>query len=128
MRGGEAPRWFSRRILAVTGLVAYALTLSLPAHAVAAGYWGPGFRICHSFVDRRGSIYVSARHVSCRKAVRVEREYWLAPKRRKELVGPDEYNGYVRLKRFPGWRCTSGAGAGGCRKGRHEAVYNTFYP
>jgi hypothetical protein len=114
--------------LAVVGLVACALTLSFSAYAVAAGYWGPGYHICHSFGDQSGSIYVSAKHVSCRKAVRVEKEYWLAPKSRKELVGPDEYNGYVRLKRFPGWRCTSGAGAGGCRKGRQEAAYNTFYP
>ncbi len=84
----------------------------------------PRYRHCGSF-QARYRIHVLARHVSCRKARRVQREYWLAPESEKELVGPDEYNGYVRLKRFPGWRCTSGARAGACVKGRKEASYFT---
>lgn len=87
---------------------------------VAAGY-----KRCGSF-HARYTIHVVARHVSCRTALRVQKEYWLAPESEKELVGPDEYNGYVRLKRFPGWRCTSGAMAGACVKGRKEAAYSTY--
>lgn len=98
------------------------------ANSRAAGYFGPEFRICHSFKAGRETIYVSAEHMPCRKAIRVEKEYWLAPESEKELVGANEYIGYVRLKRFPGWHCNSGAGAGGCHKGRADAAYNTFYP
>jgi hypothetical protein len=102
-------------------LVFGALTVS-PAAAFTAP---PGYRNCGSF-QARYTIHVFAKHVSCRKARRLQKEYWLAPESEKELVGPDEYNGYVRLKRFPGWRCTSGAMAGGCRKGRKEAGYSTY--
>jgi hypothetical protein len=86
----------------------------------------PGYKLCGTFTVRGGPIHVDAKHVSCRLAMKIQKEYWLAPEREKELVGPDEYNGYVRLKRFPGWRCTSGAGAGDCVKGRKEAGYTTF--
>lgn len=87
----------------------------------------PGFKHCGSFkVGPDMTIHVQAQHVSCRLAMKVQREYWLSPEDEKELVGPDEYNGYVRLKRFPGWRCTSGAGAGNCAKGRRDAFYSTF--
>lgn len=119
-----------RRILAIGGgSLLFAVALLFPGVASGAGYWGPGFRICRHFKDGAGAIYVSAQHLPCGKAERIAKEYWLAPPSRKELVGPDEYNGYVRLKRFPGWRCTQGAGgAGGCHKGRRVAAYNTFYP
>ncbi|MBS1862867.1 MAG: hypothetical protein JSS68_14280 [Actinobacteria bacterium] len=90
------------------------------AFTVPAGYKG-----CGSF-QARYTIHVVAKHVSCRTAMKVQKEYWLAPESEKELVGPDEYNGYVRLKRFPGWRCTSGAMAGACVKGRKEAAYSTY--
>jgi hypothetical protein len=86
----------------------------------------PGFKRCGTFKDGALEIHVEAEHVSCRMAMKVQREYWLAPESEKELVGPDEYNGYVRLKRFPGWRCTSGAGAGNCAKGRKDAFYSTL--
>jgi hypothetical protein len=99
--------------------------LSLPRQGMA--YPGmPGFKRCGTFDTGQLHIHVSAKHVSCRMAMKVQKEYWLAPESEKELVGPDEYNGYVRLKRFPGWRCTSGAGAGNCAKGRKDAFYSTF--
>jgi hypothetical protein len=94
----------------------------------ATGYWGSGYQVCKSFQAGGATIYVSAKHLRCKKAGKVLREYFLAPESQKEVVGPGAYNGYVRLKRFPGWRCTSGAGAGGCRKGRKMAAYNTFHP
>lgn len=117
-RGGVLVLW-----LALCGL---ALVLLGPISESSATSW-PGYRKCGSF-PARYRVHVFARHVSCRKATQVEKEYWLAPESEKELVGPDPYNGYVRLKRFPGWRCTSGAMAGGCRKGRKEAAYSTYNP
>jgi hypothetical protein len=85
----------------------------------------PGYKGCGSF-QARYTIHVFVKHASCRMALRVQEEYWLAPESEKELVGPNEYNGYVRLKRFPGWHCTSGAMAGACVKGRKEAAYSTY--
>ncbi len=107
--------------------VAFALVM-LGAFPGVGGAWQvpAGYKRCSTFTVRGGPIHVDARHLSCRKAMRIQKEYWLAPESEKELVGPNEYNGYVRLKRFPGWRCTSGAGAGDCVKGRMEAGYTTF--
>jgi len=85
-----------------------------------------GFKRCGTFKAQGMHIHVQAKHVSCRMAMKIQKEYWLAPESEKELVGPDEYNGYVTLKRFPGWRCTSGAGAGNCAKGRKDAFYSTL--
>jgi hypothetical protein len=114
----------SRRAAAVAVLLVLFVAACLPqagdAFTVPAGYKG-----CGSF-KARYTIHVFVKHVSCRIALRVQKEYWLAPEDEKELVGPDEYNGYVRLKRFPGWRCTSGAMAGACAKGRKEAAYSTY--
>jgi hypothetical protein len=105
-------------------LVCVGVLLAFPgrgdAFTVPAGYKG-----CGSF-QARYTIHVYVKHVSCRTALRVQKKYWLAPESEKELVGPDEYNGYVRLKRFPGWHCTSGAMAGACVKGREEAAYSTY--
>lgn len=113
-------------LIAVLGLLLLTGLIAFPGQGGAAPAM-PGFRRCGSFKAQRVlTIHVQATHVSCRMAMKVQREYWLGPENEKELVGPDEYNGYVRLKRFPGWRCTSGAGAGNCAKGRKDAFYSTF--
>jgi hypothetical protein len=78
---------------------------------------------CGSFDSNGASIYVSAYGISCHLALALQKAYFLAPEDEKELVGPDDYHGYVRLKQFPGWRCTSGAMAGGCHKGQLVAGY-----
>jgi hypothetical protein len=123
-KGVLAGRAGGTRVACLLALVVFAAALCFPrpgaAFTVPAGYKG-----CGSF-QARYIIHVYAKHVSCRKARRVQKEYWLAPESKKELVGPDEYNGYVRLKRFPGWHCTSGAMAGACVKGRREAGYSTY--
>ena len=121
------------RGLVLLGICVCAAAIALLAvrapSSTADGYWGTGYRVCKAVRDTDGEkIYVSAKHVSCRKARRIIAEYYLAPESEKELVGPDSYNGYVKLKRFPGWKCTSGASAGGCRKGRKMAAYNFFHP
>jgi hypothetical protein len=78
---------------------------------------------CGSFSAGNGSIYVAAEGITCKLALELQETYWLAPEDEKDLIGPDEYNGYVRLKKFPGWHCTSGALAGGCHKGQLDAGY-----
>jgi hypothetical protein len=91
--------------------------------ATSASDWGPGFKACGSF-HAEYKIQVFAKDVSCAKARRIQKEYWLAPKSRTveiiPKVGPPE----VRLKRFPGWRCFSGTGGGTCTKGDKVAAYS----
>lgn len=130
----ERSRWSQRCVspIGIGGMCAAALALcALGLSVLGAGSApadsSPRYRRCGSF-QAKYLIHVLAHRVSCKKARRIQKEYWLAPKSELELVGPDEYNGYVRLKRFPGWRCTSGAMGGGCRKGRREAGYTTYTP
>lgn len=106
-------------ILAMTML----LTLtSVATVARAATPFGPGFRSCGSF-KAQYVIHVYASHIPCRKATRIQKEYWLAPEIRTEEIRSGPYKGYVRLKRFPGWRCSSGTGGGNCTKGKADAAY-----
>jgi hypothetical protein len=95
--------------------------------ANGAGYWGQGYRICRSLSVESGPLYVSAKNVRCRKAVRIIREWWKGPDSRQTFV-EDSTGGHVLLDRFPGWVCADGASAGGCHKGNRHAVYNFFEP
>lgn len=73
-----------------------------------AGYW----------------IDVYAANMSCTKAFQIQKEYWLGPKSRKRVFhGGTGAMGYVLLKRYPGWKCTSGSGGGACTKGNKSAGY-----
>jgi hypothetical protein len=101
--------------LLATGSVAFPVS--------AAGPYGPSYKYCGSF-KARYHIRVYATHLSCRKALRIQKEYWLGPRRRQVVVnGGSGAAGYVLLKRYPGWRCGSGSGGGQCSKGRSSAAY-----
>lgn len=83
----------------------------------------PATAFCSSF-QAGYRIRVYETHMSCRKAVSIQKEYWLGPKRRKIVVnGGAGAAGYVLLKRFSGWRCGSGSGGGECAKGGKVAAY-----
>lgn len=73
-------------------------------------------------LDRR--TWVGVKKVHCPKAKRILR-YWTA-------YGPGViwHSGgdYYTLRRYPGWRCASGALSGVCSKGRRKAEYNTYGP
>jgi hypothetical protein len=107
-------------LLILLGLVA---SSGVTSSASAAGPYGPGYKYCGSF--KAGyHIRVYATHLSCRKAVDIQKEYWLGPRHRKVVVnGGSGAFGYVLLKRYPGWRCGSGAGGGQCTKGKASAAY-----
>lgn len=83
------------------------------------------YKECGSF---RASyrILVSARGMPCKTAVKILREYWLGPASRHRIVnGGHGAGGYILLKRYPGWKCYSGQGAGHCVKGSKDATYET---
>jgi hypothetical protein len=108
-----------------TVVCALALIVVLGAVAgAAAGRWDlPGTRKCGTFRSTY-VIHVYAKHTTCSVARRIQREYWLAPKSRVvEHWHGNEANSWVTLKRYPGWKCTSGSGGGLCRKGRKWAAY-----
>lgn len=101
------------------------VALALVATASANSYWGPGYKSCGSFKTDMYTIRVSAKKLTCRKARAIQKELWLGPDSRKVIVnGGSGASGYVKLKRYPGYRCTSGAGAGMCKKGRKAAAYD----
>jgi hypothetical protein len=69
-------------------------------------------------------VQISADHMSCRAAKRIQKYWW--------RNGPGVHwhkkdTDWWTLRRYPGWRCFQGAGAGGCSKGKKVAGYSTFY-
>jgi hypothetical protein len=123
-RARSAPRWAA---LALALLAFLALPIA-GAGATSVDYpFGPDFRHCGPV--RGGdsfAIHVSAKKLACPRAKRVVREFYFGTERRKRHHGPENYNGWWTLKRFPGWRCTEGTGGGGCRKRGHEAAFSTL--
>jgi len=94
-----------------------------PAQATPNYDW-PGMKKCGTFKAEDYRIWVYAKHVSCRKARRIQKEYWIAPDSRKVIHnGGSGADGWVKLKRYPGWRCGSGAGGGDCVRGNKYAGY-----
>lgn len=113
-----------RRIGGTATLVVASYLALAGVAAATPGYDWPGMTKCGSF-EASYRIYVYANDdLRCRKARRIMRELWFGPERRKVRVnGGTGADGYVRLKRYPGWRCTSGAGGGACERGRKVAGY-----
>lgn len=114
----------TRRVLAVVAIAASTLALGVAATPAAdPNAFGPAYKYCKSF-QAEYRIHVYAKRVTCRRARQIQREYWLGPRSRKIIRnGGSGANGYVLLKRFPGWGCGSGAGGGACTKGKASAAY-----
>ena len=110
----------------VAGLAAAAIALAAvatPAQATPNYDW-PGMKKCGTFKAQSYTIYVYAKNIKCATARRIQKEYWLGPRSRKVVHnGGTGASGWVTLKRYPGWRCTSGSGGGGCNRGKKSASY-----
>jgi hypothetical protein len=113
--------WGRFFLLLALSFVGFAALTFAPRHSLAAGGFGPSYRSCGSF-QAEYKIHVYASHVSCRRAMRIQKEYWLAPPSRTHEV-ITKTRPYVVLKRFPGWKCYYGSGGGECVKGRKVAAY-----
>lgn len=88
-----------------------------PPHPADPGY-------CGKFHADDYVIWVYRSHLSCHEATAIQREYWLGKKKdRKVINGGSGANGYVLLKKYPGWRCFSGTGGGACIRGKSHATY-----
>jgi hypothetical protein len=102
---------------------ALALLLALGSPAGASDPWGPGFKSCGSFKSQGYTIKVHAKGMTCKRAKAIQREYWNGPKSRKvEHNGESNADSYVTLKRYPGYRCATGAGAGTCANSKRTKV------
>lgn len=105
--------------LALTALAVMLAMLLSQADRAEAGY-----RPCGQLHDGHpGKTWVGAKKTSCRKAHRIL-SYWLNGRGVKWHRGGD----YYTLRRYPGWKCGSGAGAGTCVKGRKAVEYNSYRP
>jgi len=114
----------SRRRARVAGLaVAIALlAVAVPAAATPDYDW-PGMKKCGTF-QAQYKIYVYAKNITCKTARRIQIEFWRGPKSRRVVHnGGTGASGWVTLKRYPGWRCTSGSGGGGCSRDNKSASY-----
>jgi len=111
----------SRSALLLVALVSAAVALLLPAPPADA-------RACGSFTKRISAdttyvIRVSASGgLACRSAMGIMRDFWFERGRRRH-GGPATYQTWWTLRRWPGFRCTTGAGSGVCRRGARQARY-----
>jgi hypothetical protein len=119
-----------RRLALTFILLALALALPTAAGAAAPGpgpdgdYDWPGMKKCGSFPTESYRIYVYAnKRTRCRQARHVMKAYWLGDEGTDVIAHGDGPQQYYTLRAFPGWRCDSGSGGGGCRKGRRFAGY-----
>jgi hypothetical protein len=117
--------WRLRRLLlAAVTVICLGLYALAPAARATPDYDWPGMKKCGTFQAAPYTIWVYAKHITCRKARRIQKEYWLAPDDLKVIHnGGTGAFGWVTLKRFPRWRCSSGAGGGQCTRGDKSAGY-----
>ena len=107
-----------------SGAAVAGLALAVSPAGATPNYDWPGMKKCGTFKAQSLTIYVYAKNIKCVSARRIQKEYWLAPKSRKVVHnGGTGASGWVTLKRYPGWRCTSGSGGGGCNRGKKSASY-----
>ena len=105
-------------------VAAVALLVLMPSGASGQQPAFDSHKKCGAFKAGELRIWVYAERTGCGKARRIQREYWLGRRKDKVIVnGGSGYAGYIKLKKYKGWRCTSGAGAGQCAKGKAVAAY-----
>jgi hypothetical protein len=100
-------------------LVACALcasVASVPSAGATAPSPGPGYKDCGSIAAGGTHLELYARHLGCRKALRVQRGYEHGP-----FASEPGWN-ELCLKRLPGWCCGGGGGSDTCRKGRSSVA------
>lgn len=106
----------------LTAVALATATASSPAaatdsEAVAAG----AMRDCGAITTSHGGRFdiTATRKVPCKSAKKVGRSFmnggW------ESNGGPSSAETYYTNGRFPGWRCGSGTGGGGCRKNNSNA-------
>jgi hypothetical protein len=89
-----------------------------------ASYYA-GYKKCGTFKARDGSKIGSfAKHIGCGPAKNMMKDLWNGPQSEFIPLPNDRF----RLRSWPGWLCSQGAGGGGCQKGRRAVAYRSIYP
>ena len=104
----------------------------LPTGASADRWYDwPGMKKCDAFKAKKSrggytiKVYASkhtssSKAITCGRAESIQREYWNGDRSDRHYHPNGDY---TTLKRFPGWRCGSGAGGGVCSSGKRMAGY-----
>lgn len=111
-------------------LVALALLGAAPSSSQAQGF--PRHK-CGAFVDEhtwedgsttriRVAVYNSD-HLACRVAFKVIKAFFGPEDTIESHGGPSQVQTYYTIEEFPGWRCYTGAGGGGCIHHGKMAAY-----
>lgn len=105
------------------GLLALLCGLAL-AHSETVPAEARAERTCGKIKRVDPEARIHSKGISCGKARRIL-NYWmnLGPGVKEH---PDNSGGHWTLRRYPGWVCSQGAGAGGCFRGGREATYSVF--
>jgi hypothetical protein len=95
------------------------------ARAAHLDVWPSSYRYCGTLKPRSADpVDVYAKDMQCRLSLRIEWATFFGPRNQLKVVnGGSGANGYILPKRFPGFRCGSGAGAGQCVKGKQWSTY-----
>jgi hypothetical protein len=127
---GRAMRTGRRPVKAAVTIVAVLAAFTVLGGTVAAAsgpngsFDWPGMKKCGSFRAQGYRIYVYANHhLSCRKAARVMRAFWGPSRGVVAHNGGAGAFGWYTLKKYPGWKCNSGAGGGSCSHKHSVAGY-----
>ena len=121
------------RVAVVAVSAALAVGLGAGGGVATAGpdgaYDWPGMKKCGSFKAKGYRIYVYAnKRLSCKRARRVMRARWGPSSGIVTHNGGTGASGWITLKKYPGWKCYSGAGGGTCRKRKAVAGYQSANP
>jgi hypothetical protein len=116
-----------RKTLLLLGLVVAFFSMAVGASAHSSHYLD-GYRHCGPVHGATGgTIWISAKRVSCARARRIDREFYFGPEDRKRHHGDETIQGsWWTLKRYPGWRCGEGTGGGSCHKHGATAFFSTL--
>ncbi len=129
MRMDEAAGRRSRGRIAALLAMLCVLAAGVPAAAAAdwpgpdGAYDWPGMKKCGSFPSTYRIYVYAGKGTRCGKARRVMKELWSGDTDRVRQHDSETHGHYATLTRYPGWRCSSGAGGGSCRKGKQVSGY-----
>lgn len=116
------------RVSALSVLLASSLFAALALTSVSAADESPTAEIAARCSFKVGGLtYKVAREgkVTCKTGKKIGRSFITDGDEWESHGGPAAYQTHYTHPDFPGWRCGTGAGGGGCRKGSRRVIFAT---
>ncbi len=123
----------TRHRLLIAALVAASVAVSTAAPVADARSLAATHR-CGSFLAEDSTFegqtsynritVFNSQGLSCKTATAVIEGFWGPEGNITQHGGPSDAQSYYTITGFPGWRCTQGAGGGGCRRRHKLAAYS----